>query len=276
MIIDGKAMAAQVLQSTRERAVRLPHTPRVLAVVANETPATKSYLSIKGKRAADAGCELEVERLPADASQAALTSVVQNAKADVVLVQLPLPPQVTSEQVCDAIPLIKDADVLSNEARHAFEEGSEESLLPPVVGAIKKILDAHKVVIQGKKVVVIGAGFLVGAPAATWFRREGASVRVLDIDTPQSEFEAELVTADIIVSGAGSPALIKPRFIKEGVVVIDAGTSESNGVIVGDADPLCAEKCSLFTPVPGGMGPLAVACLFENAVTLVERATSAS
>ena len=80
-----------------------------------------------------------------------------------------------------------------------------------------------------------------------------------------------LAQADIIVAGAGVPHFIKPEMLKEGVVLIDAGTSESGGTIVGDADPSCANKCSLFTPVPGGVGPLAVAKLFENAVTLAER-----
>jgi len=83
---------------------------------------------------------------------------------------------------------------------------------------------------------------------------------------------AVLSTADIVVSGAGVPYLIKPEHLKQGVVLIDAGTSESDGAIVGDADPSCAEKCSVFTPVPGGVGPLAVACLFENAVLLAVRA----
>ena len=82
---------------------------------------------------------------------------------------------------------------------------------------------------------------------------------------------ALLQSADIIVSGAGSPDLINPEDIKEGVVLIDAGTSEQGGQVVGDASPACAQKASVFTPVPGGMGPVAVACLFRNAVTLLER-----
>jgi methylenetetrahydrofolate dehydrogenase (NADP+)/methenyltetrahydrofolate cyclohydrolase len=94
------------------------------------------------------------------------------------------------------------------------------------------------------------------------------------VTSKSDDLSALLGAADIIVSGAGSPHLITPDLLKEGVVLIDAGTSESGGVIAGDADPSCASKCSLFTPVPGGVGPLAVACLFENAVTLVERTTN--
>ena len=82
---------------------------------------------------------------------------------------------------------------------------------------------------------------------------------------------AALRAADIIVSGAGSPHLIKPEMLQQGLALLDAGTSESDGALVGDADPACADKCSLFTPVPGGVGPVSVACLFENVVTLAER-----
>ena len=85
---------------------------------------------------------------------------------------------------------------------------------------------------------------------------------------------AALRAADIIISGAGSPHLIKPEMLQEGAVLIDAGASELGGAVVGDADPACVAKCSLFTPVPGGVGPLAVAMLFENVVALAERANS--
>jgi 5,10-methylene-tetrahydrofolate dehydrogenase/methenyl tetrahydrofolate cyclohydrolase len=165
----------------------------------------------------------------------------------------------------------KDADVLSSSAREKFEREDPDALLPPVVAAIAEIFDTYTVVTKGKRAVVIGSGFLVGAPVATWLKQQGAEVVVL---TSRSENVPEVLrTADIIVSGAGSPHLIKPEMLKEAVVLIDAGTSESGGVLAGDADPACATRCSLFTPVPGGVGPLAVAMLFENAVILAERAT---
>ena len=116
--------------------------------------------------------------------------------------------------------------------------------------------------------MVVGKGFLVGAPVAAWLTGQGADVSVLT--SKSGDLAATLGNADIIISGAGSPHLIKPEMLKQGVVLIDAGTSESDGILAGDADPACADTCSLFTPVPGGVGPLAVACLFENAVTLAE------
>ena len=114
--------------------------------------------------------------------------------------------------------------------------------------------------------MIVGNGKLVGQPAAVWFEEMGANIDVL---TRESKSLEELQNADIVILGAGSPHLVKPEMLKQGVVLIDAGTSESNGAIVGDADPRCAEVASVFTPVPGGMGPIAVACLFQNVAELV-------
>lgn len=257
MVVDGKQIAAEILARTEVRARKLARRPKVVALVASETPATKSYLKIKAARANEAGCDFEVRSYPSDYSD-----------ADAVIIQLPLPEGVDTQVACNAIPLEKDADVLSRVARAKFESGEVSALLPPVVGAVKVVLERGEVGVRGKKAVVVGAGFLVGAPVATWLTQQGAEVTTL---TRDADLEATLRDAEIIVSGAGSPHLIKPEMLKEGVVLVDAATSESSGRIVGDADPSCASKCALFTPVPGGVGPVAVACLFENVVTLAER-----
>ncbi len=258
MIIDGRALAGEVLARTKERAGRLSLSPRVIAYVAQEpTPATRSYLNIKKRSAEAAGCLFE------ETSSKSFFA----AGVDAAIIQLPVDPGAMA--MLDTLPIGKDADVLSAVARAKFARGDEDALLPPVVGAIAEIFRTYTVDPKGKKAVVIGAGFLVGGPAATWLAQQGAVVRVVTLGDDLSQ----LRDADLIVSGAGSPHFIKPEMLKQGVVLIDAGTSESNGRLAGDADPACAEKCSVFTPAPGGVGPLAVACLFENAITLVERAT---
>ncbi|MDD3531255.1 MAG: bifunctional 5,10-methylenetetrahydrofolate dehydrogenase/5,10-methenyltetrahydrofolate cyclohydrolase [Candidatus Pacebacteria bacterium] len=262
MIIDGRVLAKEVLARARARAEALPRRPRVVAFVApNETAATRSYLAIKAKSATLAGCDFETR----DIQITDRPSQYFDIDADAIIVQLPLPADIATKEILDAIPLEKDADVLSSTAR------TQSMLLPPVVGAVKEIFDTYHIETKGKHAVVVGNGYLVGAPAATWLRAEGAEVEV--VERPTDNLAETLLTADIIVSGTGSPHLIKPEMLKEGVVLIDAGTSESSGKIVGDADPACAAKCTLFTPVPGGVGPLAVAKLFENVVTLAERAT---
>lgn len=260
MIVDGRSIAADVLVRTKARAGLLSHPPRVIAIVGSETPATLSYLKIKVARAADAGCTLEVRPLGAPF-----------ADADAAIIQLPLPVGVDRKELCDSISVEKDADVLSSAARGKFESGDTGALLPPVVGAIRELFMRYAVDAKGKGAVVIGDGWLVGNPAATWLAQQGAQLHIVTRES--KDLSAALRSADIIVSGAGSPGLITPDMLKTDVVLIDAGTSESGGTLAGDADLACAAKCSLFTPVPGGIGPLAVACLFENAVTLAERSS---
>ena len=271
MIIDGRVLAKEVLARTEARASRLARAPRVLAIVTSETLATKSYLRIKERRAADAGCVLEVMRFPEDTSTEELVAAVRAATAEAVIVQLPLAAGIDTKQVRDAIPLTKDADVLSSAAREKFERGDADALLPPVVAAVREIFEKNAVDVKGKRAVVLGAGFLVGTPIAAWLAEQGAEVQTLTIETGRDEVAAALRAAAIIVSGVGSPHLITPDMPSPGVVLIDAGTSELGGEVVGDADPACAGVASLFTPVPGGVGPLAVACLFENVVSLAGR-----
>lgn len=261
MIVDGRALSAEVFARAKARAMKLARQPLVVALTASDTPATRSYLTMKAKRAADAGCTFKTRALDASFTD-----------ADAVIVQLPVPTGINQKELCDSIPVEKDADILSSLAREKFARGDTNALVPPVVAAIHEIFRAHKVEPKRKKVVVVGSGFLVGAPAAMWLAQQGAEVIVVNRST--TNFTEVIRGAEIIVSGAGSPHLIKPDMLKEGVILIDAGTSESDGVIVGDADPACASKCSLFTPVPGGIGPLAVACLFANVVTLAERKNS--
>lgn len=258
MIVDGWKIAADILTRAKARAKRLPRPPLVVALKGADTAATRSYLSVKKKRAADAGCRFDMRELGASVED-----------ADAALVQLPLPFGADVKAALDAILVEKDADVLSTAARMKFEAAEPDALLPPTAAALAEILSASGVDPKGKRAVVIGAGWLVGIPCATWLSHAGAEV--VHLKEPGSDLSV-LKDADIVVSGVGSPRLIKPDYLKRGVVLIDAGTSESGGTVAGDADPACAGVASLFTPVPGGVGPVTVACLFANAVTLAERA----
>jgi methylenetetrahydrofolate dehydrogenase (NADP+)/methenyltetrahydrofolate cyclohydrolase len=274
MTIDGKAIAQEIIAATRERVAALGRPIQMTAITTDPSAATASYLRIKTEQAAQAGIEMHVANVATSLHTLGLTAMVEEAShaADILIVQLPLPDGVETQQVLDAIPLEKDADILSSAARTRFNHGAfmhPEPLLPPVVAALKEILDRAGVSPAGKHAAVIGNGWLVGEPASAWLTQEGAQVAVLTRGS--ADFAATLAAADIVVSGAGSPGLIRPEMLKQGAVLIDAGTSESNGAIVGDADPACAAVASVFTPVPGGVGPIAVACLFRNAASLLER-----
>ena len=209
---------------------------------------------------------LSIEELPSHVTANEIITAILRSPADAIIVQLPLPSQIDVTLVLDAIPTTKDPDVLSSNARASFVRNEKDALLPPVVAAIKRILEDAHVSAENKKAVVIGDGWLVGNPAAIWLKNQGADVATITLEFGNL---TELKDADIIISGAGSPLLVQPHMIKQGAVLIDAGTSELNGALVGDIDPSCAEIASVFTPVPGGVGPMAVAYLFENVLKLL-------
>ena len=270
MIVDGKAIAKDILAVTRARvtALALPRPPVVRAITMAPSPATRSYLSIKTAQAKEAGFSMEVVTMENDASTTGLIEAVHKDGADAVIVQLPLPDSVDTTAVLNAIPITKDADVLSKTAVAAFESQKVEALVPPVAAAVAEILARASVDPRGKRAVVVGKGALVGRPVAVLLSRMGADVRVVSKST--GDFEKEVPQADIIVSGAGVVGLVKPEHVKHGAVLIDAGTSGSAGGVAGDINPVCAARASVFTPVPGGVGPIAVACLFRNAASLLE------
>lgn len=273
MIVDGRARAKDILEETRGRVSRLGFVPMVRAITCEPSPATVSYLKIKEARAEEAGMKLEVVRLEESATESEVIEAILRPGADAIIVQLPLPARMNTERIVNSIPASKDADVLSQEAYEAFEHGVPSALLPPVVAAVEVVLIHSNTEVAGKHVVVLGQGKLVGKPASVWLAKQGAQVSVVTREQGTSSLLSE---AEIIISGAGSSGIITPELIKQGVILIDAGTSEQGGQLVGDADPACAEKASVFTPVPGGVGPIAVACLFRNVVTLLERSLQES
>lgn len=261
MILDGRAIAAEVLDDVRARAARLPEGPSFLALAVAPSAATESYLRMKARQAEGVGIRMEV-RVLADATEDELLRVVRDAAQDAVIVQLPLPAHMRQERVLEGIPPEKDADVLSPVTR------AQGVLVHPVAGAIQKVLKAAGTDPQGKRAVVVGNGWLVGQPAAAWLRTVCADVTV--VTKSEGDLAAACREADIFVSGAGVAGLIGPEAVKPGATVIDVGTSELGGSIAGDVRPEAAAVAGAFTPVPGGVGPITVACLLSNVVDLAE------
>jgi methylenetetrahydrofolate dehydrogenase (NADP+)/methenyltetrahydrofolate cyclohydrolase len=269
MTIDGKAVASDILREVKER-IPSGVEPTVRAITLAPSPATESYLRIKVARAAEAGMTMDVVRLPDGCSEDDVCAAISAPGASAVIVQLPLPKEYDTGRIVDCIPLSRDADVLSSASYERFERDELQALIPPVALSVLEVVQRFDIAVKGKQVVVIGAGRLVGRPVATVLRRAGALVTVSVKETPGKE---ELYrNADIIVSGAGAGHIVTPDLVRDGVVLIDAGTSGAKGAVIGDISPDCASKASLFTPVPGGMGPIAVACLFRNTAQLLERA----
>ena len=262
MIIDGRKIAEEVVEVLLKERDSLPHMIRLGVVMSEGDAATESFVRIKERVAGRLQVEVVREILPEDATMndaiAAVNKMVQETQG--VIVQLPLPDAIDTNTVLRALPSSHDVDAVGP---------GRQVVLPPVAEAISEIFARENISAQNKKAVVVGAGRLVGAPAARLLRDMGAEVTVV---TQTEGSLSELKDADIVVLGAGKSGMVKPSMLKEGVVLIDAGTSEQGGRVMGDADPACAEVASIFTPVPGGVGPIAVAMIFKNLLTLIRAA----
>lgn len=261
-IIDGKAIAEEIYGKLSD--FYTSHKARLGIVVVGENPVIASFVRIKERAAERLGVQMIRRDLPETASEAEVISTLHElaAETDAVIPQLPMP-GLAIEKILTAVPMEKDVDALNP----AVSE--EEKLVhAPVALAVVEILRRAGIGTAGARAVVVGEGRLVGAPSVWLLKELGANVSVFSLDKGSID---DLKEADIVVLGAGKPGFIKPQHLKKGVALIDAGTSELNKKVVGDADPACAEVASIITPVPGGVGPVAVAMIFRNLKTLIER-----
>lgn len=263
MLVDGKAIAKEILNAVRTDVEALSRTPTLAAVTCAPNFETKKYLEMKKRKAASVGISLSVIELPESATTAEAVACVQRIAqdADGVVVQLPLPPHIDRDVVLTSVPMERDPDAFGY-------DGDRYQVLPPVAGAIDELSKRHGVGWEGKRVVVLGHGRLVGQPAARYAGAKGAKLSVLT----EENFDTEsLRQADILITGIGQPRFVTPEMVQDGVIVFDAGTSEDGGELVGDVDPAVADKAALFTPVPGGIGPLTIALLLRNLLGLVRQ-----
>jgi len=265
MIIDGKAIAHDIEEKIRITLSRFSALPQLTIVTVGKNPVIESFVRIKkrvGERLGITVIEHAFsETITGEELKEQIHKIGASPLVSGLIIQLPLPPHVDAQAMLDAVPLEKDIDMLSREAVAAFARG-DARVLPPVAGAIQEILERGKVNVAGREVLILGHGRLVGVPASILLRHNYAHVTVIDRDVANlAEHTRE---SEIIISGVGKPQLILPEMITPGVVLIDAGTSEDGGKIVGDAAPSCADIASIFTPVPGGVGPIAVSMIFKN------------
>lgn len=270
IILDGKKLSEKILKDL-ERKVRKSKLKLTLVVVqVGENPVSQVFINQKRKACEKVGINFKLFKFPDRISPLRLKRKIKEiAKTSTnsgIIIQLPLPKKFFPEEFLNLIPEEKDIDVLSEKSLGKFYQGTLK-ILPPTVNGILRLLKNYKIKLKGKNVVIVGAGRLVGFPLAIQFLKEKATLSVLNKFTK----DAPLFTkkADILISGVGRPNLIKGNMVKRGIVVIDAGTSYKKGRLAGDVDfKSVSKKASYITPVPGGVGPLTVACLLENLVKL--------
>ncbi len=265
-IMDGKKIAEEKFFKLKEEVERESISASLAVVSVGNNEVSQVYIKMKKKKLEEVGLGVSVYNLPDDISEDELCSEVSLLKEDGVIVQLPLPEKINKQKVFNFIPREKDVDLLSSSAIGSFYSGSSD-VLPPVVAAVKTLLDSCGVDYRERSVVLIGSGVLVGKPLSLFFIDRKNTVSVLNSKT--KNIQSFTKEADIIVSGTGVSEMLKGEMIKEGAVVIDAGTSSEGGVLKGDVElGSVKEKASFISPVPGGVGPLTVYHLAENLVRL--------
>lgn len=275
--IDGNEVAAGVRASVAEAVEALPGKPSLAVVLVGEDPASEVYVRNKVKSTEAAGMVSLHHRLPASASQGEVEQLIARLNADPevdgILLQLPLPDGLDADAAIGCIDPAKDVDGLTETSAGRLSLGKPGLRPCTPVGSVILAKQALGANLSGKHVVVIGRSILVGKPAALLFLAENCTVTIAHSRT--ADLPALCRTADILVPAVGRPEMVRGDWVKPGAAIIDVGINrvpapekgEGKTKLVGDAHyESCAEVAGYITPVPGGVGPMTIACLLRNTV----------
>lgn len=285
-VIDGKAFAATVRGQVGEHVTRLKAdhgiTPGLAVVLVGEDPASQVYVRNKGKQTVECGMHSEEHRMDASVSEAEVIAMVEKLNADPaihgILVQLPLPDHMDSEIVINTIDPAKDVDGFHISNVGLLGTGQKSMVPCTPLGCLMMLRDHHGS-LSGMNAVVVGRSNIVGKPMFNLLLKDSCTVTVAHSRT--KDIEAVCRQADILVAAVGRPEMIRGDWVKPGATVIDVGINripapekgEGKHRLVGDCHfESCAEVAGAITPVPGGVGPMTIACLLANTVTACCRA----
>ena len=272
-LIDGKQVAAALRAEIAVRVAALPYTPGLAVVLVGDDPASAVYVRSKDRAAVAAGIAGRTIRLPADTTEAALLATVAGLNADPdidgILVQLPLPPQIRQQAVIEAIDPAKDVDGFHPMNVGRLHDG-RPGLVPCTPLGVMRLLAFAGVPIRGARTLVLGRSAIVGKPMAVLLTNADATVTVAHSRT--RDLAAECRRAELLVAAVGRAEMVRGDWVANDAVVIDVGINRrADGTLVGDcATAECTTHAAAITPVPGGVGPMTIACLLENTVTAAQ------
>ncbi len=273
-IIDGKAEAQRIKDALSSKVAPLGKKPCLAIVLVGQNPASLVYVSGKEKACKEIGFSCQRLNLPESISEVELIGIIEKLNNDNnvngILVQLPLPKHIDEELVIDMVRPDKDVDGFSPVNMGALFVG-KGIFVPGTPKGIIRLIESTGVPMEGKHAVVVGRSNIVGKPVAALLLEKNCTVTMCHSKT--KNLQDYTLQADILIAAIGRANMIKGTMIKHGAIVIDVGINRlPGGVLVGDVDFESASKVAGFiTPVPGGVGPMTIACVLENTLMAFER-----
>jgi len=280
MIIDGKKASALLREELKEKVSKLKSTynavPGLTVILVGEDPPSKIYVKNKEKSAIEVGINSEVIRYPDNVEEKVVLNKIkelnENEKVSGILVQLPLPKHIDKRKVIETIDPKKDVDGFHPVNVGNLSSGYDSTIPCTPLGCYLLIKDTEKN-LNGKHAVIIGRSNLNGKPMTQLLLKENCTVTITHSKT--KDLKAECKRADIIVAAVGRAKLVKADWVKKDAIVIDVGINKTDSGLVGDVDfDEVSKVAKAITPVPGGVGPMTIACLLSNTIECFKKARS--
>ena len=280
MIIDGKKTAEKLREDLKKKIIDLKSTfnsvPCLTVILIGDDPASKIYVKNKEKFSKEVGMNSEVIRYPKNVEESVILDKIMELNKDKkisgILVQLPLPKHISKKKVIETILPTKDVDGFHPVNVGNLSSGYDSSIPCTPLGCFLLLKKVEKN-LSGKHAVIIGRSNLNGKPMAQLLLKENCTVTITHSKT--KDLKEECLKADIIVAAVGKPKLVKGDWVKKNAIVIDVGINKTESGIVGDVDfDEVSKVARAITPVPGGVGPMTIACLLNNTVECFKRANS--
>ena len=271
MLMDGRELAKDIKAKIKAEIDDIKRiynvNPTVASILVGDNQASQVYLNSQIKSYQDLGIGVQKYFFSKEISEAYLLNLVdklnKDTEIDGIMINLPLPPQISATKVLNRIKLIKDVDGFKAENLGLLFQNNEDFISPSTPAGIMALIKGYNIDLEGKDVVVVGSSNIVGKPIAALILNSRGTVTICNIYT--KNLAEKTKNADILISAVGKPKFITEDMVKEGAVVIDVGINRVNGKLVGDVDfENVQKKVSYITPVPGGVGALTVAMLLSN------------
>lgn len=281
-IIDGRKIAKEITESLKTKVEDFIHknriTPKLAVIIVGEDPASLFYVKMIGKTCEKVSINFKEHNLSEETSQEELLKIINNLNKDEeisgIIVQVPLPKHINQDQIQEAVNPSKDVDCFNPINMGRLALGKPE-FLPCTPYAVYELINRENIEVEGKHTVIVGRSNIVGRPMALILlqKKEHANATITICHSLTKNLSYFTRQADILIAAVGKPEMIKRDMVKEGAIIIDVGTNEVGGKLVGDvAYDEVLGKVSVLTPVPGGVGPITNVMLMQNTLKAAEKA----